>query len=372
MFLDFLKKTYHPLNTVEVSSDALLSNYSYLSSLDTKIVVAPVVKSNGYGHGIVNVAKILDRVGAPFICVDSIYEGYELLKNHIKTPILIMGYINPENLKIKKLPFSYAVYNREQVLGIRNYQPHAGIHIFVDTGMHREGVSLNDLPHFLKYVNELGLQVEGLMSHFAAADKPEHELTKQQVKNFEQAQEIIKNAGVFPKWIHIAASSGLLNHAKYAGKLGNMARAGLVLYGIDPMNKDTQLQPTLSFLSTLVQIQKLKKGEKVGYDFTYTAPKDMTIGILPIGYYDGVDRRLSNKGSVLIDGVVCPIIGRVSMNITTVDISAVKKPQVGDRVVVYSPDPSDNNSIGNVAALCETIPYEILATLASSTKRIIK
>jgi alanine racemase len=371
-FLSLFKKEYLPLNIVEVSSDALFSNYSYLSSLNTNIAVVPVIKSNGYGHGLVNVAKILDRVDAPFICVDSIYEGYELLKNHVKTPILIMGYINPENLKVKRLPFSHAVYNREQVFGISRYQPHAGIHVFVDTGMHREGVSIDDLPAFLQYVNELGLHVEGLMSHLAAADKPESELTKRQVSAFEKAQGIVKEAGLFPKWIHLGASSALINHSKYAGKLGNMARAGISLYGIDPEGKDKQLHPALSLVSTLSQVKKLQKGEKVGYDFTFTAPKDMTVGILPIGYYDGVDRRLSNKGYVSINNTECPIIGRVSMNLTTVDISAVKDPQIGERVVVYSTKPSEKNSISNAAAMSETIPYELLVGLVSSTKRVVR
>ena len=371
-FLDIFKKTYHPLNLVEVSSDALLSNYSYLSSLNTNISVAPVLKSNGYAHGLVNVAKIIDGVGAPFVCVDSIYEGYELLKSHIQSPILIMGYINPENLKVKRLPFSYAVYNREQVFGISRYQPHAGIHVFVDTGMHREGVSLDDLPKFLQYVNELGLRMEGLMSHLAAADNPDSELTKKKTGNFETAQEIVRIAGLFPKWIHLGASSALLNHSKYVGKLGNMVRVGISLYGIDPEGKNKQLQPALTLVSTLSQVKSLKEGEKIGYDFTYTAPRNMIIGILPIGYYDGVERRLSNKGLVVINNIKCPIIGRVSMNLTTVDISSVKDPKVGDRVIIYSANTADPNSISHAAALCETIPYDIIVGLASSTKRIVR
>jgi alanine racemase len=366
-FLSLFKREYHPLNTVEVSSDALLSNYSYLSSLNTNIAVAPVIKSNGYGHGLVNAAKIFDGVDAPFLCVDSIYEGYELLKNHIKTPILIMGYIQPENLKVKKLPFSYAVYNREQALGISKYQSHAGIHVFVDTGMHREGVTIDELPDFLQFVTELRLNVEGLMSHLAAGDKPESELTKKQVATFEKAQEIVKEAGLFPKWIHLGASEALL----HSGALGNMARVGIALYGIDPCGKDTNLKPSLQLVSTLSQIKQLKKGEKVGYDFTFTAPKDMTIGILPIGYHDGVDRRLSNEGFVSINDIPCPIIGRVSMNLTTIDISSVKDVKVGDRVVVYSANPVNKNAMFTSAATCETIPYDLLVGLASSTKRSI-
>lgn len=370
--LGLFKKQYQPLNTVEISSDALLSNYEYLSSLSTDLAVAPVIKSNGYGHGLVNIAKILDDTGAPFFCVDSIYEGYELLKNHIKTPILIMGYVSPGNLNVKKLPFSYAVYDRDQAFAISKYQPHAKIHLFVDTGMHREGVSIAELPEFVKYSNALGLHIEGLMSHLGAADHPTNESTRKQIANFEIAQEIVSEAGLFPQWIHIAASSGLLHNADYEGKIGNMARVGIALYGVDPEEKNKDLRPALQLISTLSQIKELKKGEKVGYDFTFTASENMRIGILPLGYYDGVDRRLSNKGSVLIANTLCPIIGRVSMNLTTIDISAVKDPQVGERVIIYSDNPGDKNSISHAATLSETIPYDIMVGLASSTKRVVK
>jgi|SRR5579885_482547 len=367
----FLKKPYYPLNRIEISKEALLHNYQYLSCLASGIAVAPVLKSNAYGHGLVLVAKMLDDLGAPFFCVDSLYEAYELLKHKIKTPVLIMGYVNPQNLKVKKLPFSYAVYDREVVSAISKYQPHAAVHIFVDTGMHREGILLSQLPEFLSYIKSFGnLRVAGLMSHFAAADHSTNTFTKKQVENFAKAKEIVLSVGFSPKWFHISASGGLLNHETYRGCIGNLARAGISLYGIDPEGKDKNLQPALRLTTTLHLIKKIPKGEKIGYDFTYTAEKNMMIGILPLGYYDGADRRLSNKGFVSINDVFCPIIGRVSMNLTTIDITAVKNPQIGDKVIIYSSKPDDKNSIANSAKICGTIPYDLLVHLASSTRRI--
>ena len=142
-------REYHPLNRIEISRSALVHNYQYLSNLNKKILIAPVLKSNAYGHGLVQVAKLLDPLGAPFFCVDSIYEAYELLKAGIKTKILIMGYIDPENLKVKKLPFSYAVYNEEQLKVINKYQKGAGIHIKFDSGMHRLGITIDELSKFI-------------------------------------------------------------------------------------------------------------------------------------------------------------------------------------------------------------------------------
>lgn len=368
--LSFFQKRYYPLNTVEVSKTAIKKNYYYLSKLSNDIMVAPVLKSDAYGHGLKNVAKILDYVGAPFFCVDSLHEAYELAKIGVKTPILIMGYINPENLRVKNLPFSYAVYDKEIIDAISKYQKNAVIHIFVDTGMNREGISLNGLPNFVKYIKSFtSIRVEGLMSHLGAANNKKE--TKKQLASFEKAKEIVHKAGFHPNWFHIASSSGLLHQTDYKNKIGNLARCGISIYGIDPEGKDKSLQPALKLKTTLNQIKLLEKGKQVGYDFTFTAKKDMTMGILPMGYFDGIDRRLSSKGFVEIKDRYCPIIGRVSMNLTTIDIGSVENPQVGDEVIVYSNKTQDKNSILNSSILANTIPYTLLVNISPSTKRIL-
>src|SRR3989344_1547554 len=237
----FLKlDSYQPLNLIEISRDNLLHNYRILSLINKKVKITPVLKSNAYGHGIKEIAKILDsyshmssgNVNIPFFCVDSIYEAYELLKAKVNTPILIMGYIDPENLKIKKLPFTYAVSTLDLAEAISKYQPHAGVHIFVDTGMHREGVPLTELPHFIRHLKKLtNINIKGLMSHFAPADDKRDPLNKTQVKNFRKALEICKKNGTHFKWIHFANSDGLLNYVPtFQVGIQNMARVGLSLY----------------------------------------------------------------------------------------------------------------------------------------------
>lgn len=386
MFIDIKRvlglTSYQPLNKIEISKNRLVQNYKYLSS--KKIKIAPVVKSNAYGHGLVLVAKLLEEgcgdCHVPFFCVDSIYEAYELLKTKIKTPILIMGYIEGENLRVKKLPFSYAVSTLDLAEAINKYQPQAGVHIFVDTGMHREGIPLADLPQFITHLKQLpNINIEGLMSHLASADDTKDPLNKLQIKNFQRAHDICKKNGIHPKWIHILNSDGLLYTSDVASNLPmvphrmcNIARVGLALYGI---SKDPNLKPVLTLKTKIIQIKNLQKGDRVGYDGTYTAKKPMTIGVLPLGYYDGADRRLSNKGFVTIDGVGCPIIGLISMNVTTIDLSKVKNPfisqVISQEVIVYSNNPKDPNSIENAAKVCKTIPYEILVHLASSTRRVV-
>ena len=340
--LTFFKKEYQTLNKIAISRKRLLENYKFLSSINKKIKVAPVIKSNAYGHGLLEVAKILDGEGAPFFCVDSLYEAYELYNAKIKTPFLIMGYTNPENLKIKKLPFSFAVFDLQTIEILNKYQPGCAVHIFMDTGMSREGITMEDLPDFLKTLRNLNVKVEGLMSHLA-------DRNKLQIQRFQQAQKLVKKIGFDPKWIHLSTH------------YGNMARVGLKLY---------LQKPILKFISHLAQVKKIKKGERVGYNGTYKIKKDTIIGVIAAGYYDGVDRGLSNKGFVKIKAEFSPIIGRVSMNMTTVDLSNINA-KVGDEVVIYSDNPKDKNSIENSAKICGKIPYEILVHLVQGTKRVI-
>ncbi len=368
--ISIFKKEYRTLNIIEISRNSLIHNFKYLSSLNRRVKIAPVLKSNAYGHGIVEVAKILDKSGAPFFCVDSLYEAYELLKAGIKTPVLIMGYTDPQNFKVKKLPFIFAVFDLEMAQILNEYQSGCNVHIFVDTGMNREGVPLNELPNFLQELKKLhNIKIEGLMSHLASSDSPNDSLNKIQVINFKKALQIWKKNRFHPKWIHLSNSDGLLNSIPaWDIDTQNMTRVGLALYGISSNQK---LKPVLSLKTKIIQIKKLKKGDRVGYNGTFIAKNPMILGVLPLGYYDGIDRRLSNNGSVTVDGVFCKIVGTVSMNVTTIDLSNVPNTYIGQEVIVYPSNPEDKNSIENSARICKTIPYDILIHLAASTKRVI-
>lgn len=370
----FFKKSYHTLNKIEVSRDNLLHNYRYLSSLSKKVKIAPVIKSNGYGHGIINVAKILDPLNTPYFCVDSLFEAYQLQKAKVKTKVLVIGYTNPENLKIKRLPFSFAIFDLETAKVLNEFQPGCGVHIFVDTGMHREGVTTEELSNLLNQIKKLpNIKIEGLMSHLASSESKSDPLFLSQIEEFEKAKKIAKKMQITPKWFHIAATGSIINPETkpIIAEVSNLARAGLALYGFSSSTFDKNLKPTLKLTTKIVQIKKVPKGEKLGYDGTYTAKKDMLIGVLPIGYYDGVDRRLSNKGIFLVDNHPCPLLGRVSMNVNIINLEAIPNPKVGQEVIVYSDNPNDKNSLGNSAKNCKTIPYDLLVNLAETTKRII-
>jgi alanine racemase len=359
-------REYYPLNRILVSQNQLLQNYNLLKSANQSVKIAPVLKSNAYGHGIELVGKVLDSQGAPFLCVDSLYEAYQLKKAGIKSQILIMGYIDPRSLKGKKLPFAYAVFELDFAIALNEIQPGCEVHVFVGTGMSREGVPLQELDKFLKELNKLeNLKVMGLMSHLASADNLKSDLNRIQNTNFIKAKKTALKQFPHMKWFHIGGSYALLN--KFCEGC-NVIRCGKALYGLVE-EKFEGLKPVLSLTTQIVQIKKINKGAKVGYSETFVSPKEMVIGILPIGYNDGVDRRLSNKGIVRVGNVECKIVGRISMNVTTIDLSEINDPFVGQEVEIFSDNLKDVNSIENAAKICETIPHELLVHLHPSTRR---
>lgn len=366
----FLSTPYTPLNIIEIGNRKLTQNYRFLSSVQKHIKISPVLKSNAYGHGIEPVARVLQNMNPPFFCVDSIFEAYQLYKARIRIPLLIMGYVNPSNLRVKPLPFSYAVSNIKQAAAIYRFQPQAKIHLFVDTGMHREGLNLSELSYLVSKLKRFpGNFVEGAMSHFASTSPTNRRLVTKQISDFKLACKILHTYGIRPKFVHIQASSGLL-HVK-GPDFCNTARCGLAVYGIDPDRQNINLKPVLTFKTHVVQIKRIKKGERVGYDFTFAANKNIVLAVLPLGYNDGVDRRLSNKGVVRIRSFYAPIVGRVSMNITSVDVTNIPHIKIGDTVINYSSIMKDRNSILNTSRICNTIPYEILVNFNSSIKRVL-
>lgn len=372
--LNLFGKPYHHLNKILVRKQALEHNHRVLQSLHPEAQIVPVLKSNAYGHGIELVAPIFAALNPAFLVVDSLYEAYQLHKRRVKTPILILGYTRPENFAVKQVPFHIALFDLEVARSLHKHQRHCKVHIFVDTGMCREGVPLDQLASFVREVKKMPrLEIVGLASHFADADNPTDDaFTKLQLANYKQALSILRDQGIDPLYRHIAASGGAF---KGTDPVFTMIRAGLASYGInplapsDPAYATVNLQPALQLVSTLSQIKTVKKGDRIGYNGTFTVSHDMTIGLLPLGYYEGIDRRLSNKGVVMVGDTLCPILGRVSMNMTSIDLSKVKQPKVGDRVVVYSDDLTAPNSLVNAAAMANTIPYELLVHLAASVRR---
>lgn len=373
-FLSGFSKKYISLNRVEMSQKNLLFNFDFFRN-ETQVKIWPVLKSNAYGHGIKQVAKMLEKRKFEYFVVDGYQEVLEIRKVS-KRPILMIGAMRPENFKnIKWKNLAIMVQDKKTIKALGKSGKKVTIHLKVNTGMNRQGIEIVDLRSLIveikKYPN---LILEGVFSHLAEADGVDLTKTDKQLKQFEKAIEIIRKSGIEPKFCHLAATSGAL---KIKSDQVNAVRLGIGLYGINNLEKQDKyfkklekLKPMLSFKSCFTTLRKIKKGERVGYGGTWQSKKDTNIGVIPVGYNEGLDRRLSNKGFVKYKDKFYPIIGRICMNLAMVDLGNIKA-KLFDEVEVISNNSKDKNSIANMAKQCETISYDLLVGINSSTRRII-
>jgi len=364
-----LSRKMKVLNTVELSKSSLIFNYKYFKKEHPESAICPVLKSNAYGHGLIEIARILDNKKPEYFVVDSFYESLQLRKAGVKTPRLIIGYTLPENFKYMSFKRdAITVMDKESVEALGRLKKRIKVHLKVDTGMHRQGVPYEKALELIKFIKSYKkLDLEGICTHLADADNPQDDkFTKIQVKNFKKVLTDAKKAGITFKYRHVSATAG---SEKINDKDFNMIRVGLGLYGSSPFTKS--LKPVMTFKSTIIAIKELKKGDCVSYGCTYHADKDMKIGVIPAGYYEGVDRGLSNKGFIYYKNKPCKILGRVCMNLTMIDLTEVKNARKLDTVEVIGNNPKSRNSAEWMAKSCDTIPYVIWTHVAPTIRRVI-
>lgn len=363
---------YTRLVEVFVYKDHLLYNAEQYQQIAPSCGLAPVLKSNAYGHGLVEVARVFDRPGTPFLVVDGYYEALILRNEGVRARILVIGYTATENIVASRLrDVAFTILDLPQLrdlsdtLGVPQ-----GFHLKVDTGMNRQGILTAEMEAAFDAIRKnKNLVLEGLCSHLAAADGADETFTARQIERWNAVAAAGRRAFPDLKFLHLANTAGSF----YADRIdANVMRVGLGLYGINPSPRQAlDLKPALEVRSRVGAIKWIKKGDKVGYNSTYEAARDLPLAIVPTGYKSCVDRRLSNKGFFKINDAVCPIVGRVSMNITTVDASAVDDLQRGDAVIVVSARREDENSVENIARICDTIPYVILVNISPQLRRVV-
>ncbi len=411
---------YDPLITVEISRSRLLNNLNEFRKIapwnDTKTrigTVAPVLKSNAYGHGIVEVAQILDKENwsygpnrgsrIPFFVVDSYYEAAVLRANKIKTHILIIGYTRPETIRhakgpntaftitsldmLKKIsdirytPWDWETGGNGKISGYlpRTKKAHR-IHIKIDTGMHRQGILPSEIEEAIEIVRSSpSIILEGICSHLGDADNPDESFTESQISVWNKIIRQFKKEFPDIKYIHLSNTDG---HIFSRDINANVSRLGIGLYGLSQnpaLLAKVNIKPVLAMRSVITSKKKIKSGDHVGYGNAFTAIKDMTIATIPVGYSEGLDRRLSNTGSVSIEekrdtgntSIICPIIGRVSMNMSSIDISSIPDIDLENQVTVISNEPTATNSISAIAKICNTIPYEIVVKIPEHLRRVV-
>lgn len=367
-----LRYQYQPLVQVYIYAQNLLHNLQVYKELVGKPQIAAVLKSNAYGHGLVQVAKIFDKKNLPFLVVDSYFEALVLRNEKIKTPILIIGYSPLANIKknrLKKVAYTIISLNELKDLAQVVTVP-INIHLKIDTGMHRQGLLVNELDVAIELIKNCPkLNLEGICSHLADADSEQVDFTQKQIKLWNTIAAKFKQEFRDLKYFHLAATAG----AAFSPHItANVVRVGLGLYGINSKsNVDLDLRPALELRSLISSIKTLKQNESIGYGLTFKAPKDLQIATIPVGYYEGLDRRLSNKGNIKFGNNYLPILGRISMNISSVDVTNIVQIKNGDPVIVISANKKDKNSVENLAKICQALPYEILVHIPQHLRRTI-
>lgn len=358
---------YQPLIEITVNQKKLLANYHFFKTKHTTCQIAPVLKSNAYGHGLVGVAKILEKEYSPFFCVDSYFEALTLRNEGIKTPLLILGFTPFANIqasKLKNVAFSILSIGELEALS-KNLRRPQTFHLEVNTGMNRHGINLDEISSASILIRgNKKIRVAGVYSHLADAEKPQATQTNEQIERWNNVTNMIRTEIPSIRFLHLAATAGSAFCERISA---NVIRVGLGLYGFG----FPALQPVLEMKTSVSSLHTIYPGQKIGYHGTFCAEKKMKIASIPAGYAEGIDLRLSNKGYVLIQNTPCPILGRVSMNITTVDVSALKTVTLGEPVLIFSAENEAKNSIQKTAEICETIPYEILVHIPVGLRRTI-
>jgi alanine racemase len=361
------------LITIYIDKSAILHNLQEYRQAYPELEFAPVLKSNAYGHSLVSVARVLDSQKLPFLIVDSYYEARLVRDNNIQTPILIIGYVEPQIMIKSRLDkISFCITSLEQLRGLSYSKNRLNLHLKIDTGMHRQGIMSSELDEAISIIKQNpNLNLQGIASHLADADNSKSQSVRQQLKQWAQIQKRLTQEFPNITYNHISATAGVI-HTK-SNNAHNLTRLGLGLYGISIIdNPKVNLRPALSMQTIISGIKSIQKGDTVGYNNTFIAPRDMLIATIPAGYAEGVDRRLSNTGQVEVNGILCPIIGRVSMNITTIDVSNVPQVKLGDIVTIISNDNNSPISVANIAKTCNTIPYEILVHIPAHLRRVLR
>ena len=366
-----LKKTLR--TWIEVDKKVVYHNIAEFRKLvKPRVKLMAVIKSNAYGHGLVDFAKTVEN-RVDWFGVDSITEGLKLRQKGLKKAILTLGYTLPPRIEeAAKNNISLTVSSFEVLRAIGLLKISPKIHIKIDTGMHRQGFFLKDLPRVIKLLKYFKLSPEGLYTHLAAAkDRFYPSYSFKQIEIFKKADELFKHVGYNDYIRHVAASAGAI---LYPEAHFDMVRIGIGLYGMFPtkeagIQSEIKLKPALSWKSIISEIKNVPKDSYIGYDLTEKVLKPSKLAIAPIGYWHGFDRGLSNCGEVLIKGKRCKVLGRVSMDMIIIDISKVPGVKIGYEAVILGASGKEKITAEDIALKIDTTNYEIVTRINPLIKR---
>jgi alanine racemase len=348
--------------------------------------ILAVIKSNAYGHGIVPVARALSKVRADWFGVTCSAEGAELRESGIREPILILtGFWAGEEKRILDNRLTPAIMRADQLRLLEKAAASArksrkvsvDFHLKIDTGMNRLGIPPSEVPAFARALRDCPhLRLAGTFTHIASSEVFTTDQTIEQEKTFDAALACMRSLGLDPGMVHMANSAAIVSRPT---TWRDMVRPGAILYGyhqfFEPSELNTEMEaklpvrPVLSFRARIISIKDLPPGSRVGYNARWTATAPSRVAVLAAGYADGLVRVLSNKGRVIVRGEIAPIIGTISMDLTTADVTGIPAARVGDIATIYGTDGGTTQSVPDVAKIANTASADLLCAIGKRVPR---
>ena len=362
---------------VTVDLSAVRANVRLIQSLvGPECGVAAVVKANAYGHGARQVARAAVAAGASALVVANAEEGVELREAGLRCPIIVVGASFPGEAELLVANDLGVVVSPPEMLdalaaAARRLGRVARAHILVDLGMHRAGLEWDEALEVARRLATMPeVELEGLASHFPTADEPASAYSEEVLSAFERFCSRVRSLGLEPRYVHLANSAGLV---RFPRAHFNLVRAGIMLYGMAPSRPlvgAAPWRPVLAWRARVACVREVPAGTAVGYGHTWRAPRPSRLATLPVGYYDGYLRAYSNNGEVLIRGRRVPVVGRVSMDLTIVDVTDVPGVGVGDVATLVGRDGDEAITAEELAERRGTIPYEVTCAIGPRVRRV--
>ncbi|MCI9175775.1 MAG: serine racemase VanT catalytic subunit [Lachnospiraceae bacterium] len=362
---------------IELNMEHLKHNIrQFRSLLPADCALMPAVKANAYGHGAALISKALQEEGIESFCVASAAEGAGLRKSGIAGEILVLSYTHPEQFDdLIAYDLTQTVVDGNYARQLKRDGRRFTVHVGIDTGMHRLGERWDHMEEIVKIFQIPNLNVTGIYSHLCVSDGKggkDRVYTIEQIHHFEYVVEELHRRGIGGFKCHLQGSYGILNYSELCF---DYARAGIALYGIlsgknDRVDAPVELKPVLALKARVESVKMLYQGESAGYGLAYCAGKNQKIGVLSIGYADGIPRSLSNRGQVLLKGKSAPVIGRICMDQMLVDLSGIEHAVPGDEAVLIGKSGDLEIRAEDMAGWADTISNEILSRMGERLERI--
>lgn len=379
-----MKKPEDLRTWIEIDKKAIAHNYRvFRKLLKKKTKFLAVVKSNAYGHNLLEFAPEMEKLGVDWLGVDSLVEARSARAVGVKIPILVLGCTLPllyDEARESGVSITISNFDQlEKALKLKPTKRSLKVHIKVDTGMHRQGFQLEEAEKLLGMLDKAKhgvVIVEGLYTHFAEAKNPRAgDNTRRQISEFKDWIKKFHDAGFSPI-IHAAATGAAL---LYPEAHFDMVRIGIGCYGLWPsdeaerfLGRKIKLRPVLSWGAVVSEVKHVKKGERVGYDFTERLMRDTTLAVIPVGYWHGMPRLASSKGRVIINGKTARILGRVSMDMIVVDVTDIPNVTVGSELTLVGRNGKEEIKAGELAGFTGTTHYEIVTRLNPLIKKFYR